>query len=121
MVTIHTKNLGKVCLKFRHNLPTLRVPETAQQTNCLESMYKNFVKSIKKIPGSTECNVLLNVDKDRNPELEYVGQTALFTTDPYRKEIGRVTALNHALRAAVNDQNITPADAREIIAGYYSR
>jgi hypothetical protein len=121
MVTIQTKNLGTVCLKFRHNLPTLKVPETIQQTNCLESMYRHYVRNIKKIPGSTECNVLINVDTERNPELQYFGQTALFDTDPYQKEIGRETALKHALRAAINDRNITSADEREIMAGYYSR
>lgn len=107
MIRFVTKDLGTVTLKFRHHLPTVEV----KQNNDLISM----VNGMKVTQGSTEC--FMQMDDGEDPIVEFFGMAHTHPADHYNKETGRVLSLQRAIEAA----DLTPAQQREIMAGYYSR
>ena len=107
MIRFATKKMGTVTLKFRHHLPTVEI----KKNNDLISMVNNM----KVTQGSTEC--FMQIDDGNGPIIEFFGLAHTHPADHYNKETGRKIALERAIEAAC----LTPAESREIMAGYFSR
>lgn len=108
MIRFKTKDLGTVTIKFRHHLPNVIV----KKNNDLFSMVNNM--KIEK--GRTECFLRVH-DEETGYCFEYFGVAYTHPADHYNKETGRKLSLERAIESA----RFTPAQAREIMAGYYSR
>jgi hypothetical protein len=121
MIRMNHSQFGNTVIKFRHNFPTATVPEQELHSgNSLKSLVETILRSIRTTQGSTECILQLDIG-DGLPLYEYTGVSSVFPTDNYNKETGRLQALKYALSFAEQDQVLTAADSREILAGYYSR
>ncbi len=116
-----TKNLGAVVLKFRHSLPTVFIPEVSLTGNNLNHLLEKAKKSIEVYPGETTCDIFLGATLDGDYDYSFFGSASCFETDNYSRDIGRETALKHALEFALQREVVTSADVREIWAGYYMR
>jgi hypothetical protein len=113
MIRFENEILGKVEIRFRHNLPVVEVPTS---NNSLTSI----VNGIKLTKGSTECYLRLGVD-EWGPLYEFFGVTEVHPSDHYNKETGRVLALTRAVNEMIRSKQFSPADGRAVMVGYYSR
>jgi len=114
MIKFETPYLGKVIIRFKHYLPKVVVPN---QNNSLVSI----VNGIKLIPGHTECILQIDCDQNNQPLYQFFGFADLHPSDNYKKETGRVLALNRAVEAMTESELFGDADSRAVMAGYYSR
>jgi hypothetical protein len=108
MIRFEAKSLGTVTLRFRHNKPNIKF----QRNNDLVAM----VNGLKFTRGNTECLMEILPTGETLPE-NYFGEAYTHPADQYKKETGRVLALQRAIEGA----ELTDQQSREVMAGYYSR
>ena len=94
MLKFQTQNMGKVVIRFRHNLPYVDIPH---QNNSLVSI----VHGIRLTQGSTSCAVSIDVNEQNEPLVEFYGEALTHPNDHYKKETGRVLSLTRAVENMV--------------------
>jgi hypothetical protein len=114
MIKFEDENLGKVVIRFRHTLPSVTVPN---QNNSLVSI----LNGIKVNQGKTECTINIDCDDSNSPMYMFFGTAHTHPSDHYKKETGRVLALNRAVASMMAFDLFNEADGRAVMAGYYSR
>jgi hypothetical protein len=112
MIKFETKNLGKVVIRFRHNLPNVNVTPNNSLVSTLNS--------IRYTQGSTDCAVSIGVNEMNVPANEFFGTSYTHPSDHYKKETGRLLSLHRATEKMLYD-GYNETEVRQVMAGYYSR
>ena len=107
-------NMGKVVIRFRHQLPSVTVPN---QNNSLVST----INGMKFNQGCTECTINIDCDKSNSPMYVFFGEALTHPADNYKKETGRLLALTRAVESMVASKLFSEVDGRAVMVGYYSR